>query len=45
MSQYGKQVNQIYVTNNSIVNDCNWYRTQNHLVRKRILNHLAKLAK
>ena len=22
--------------------DCNWTRTQNHLVRKRALNHLAK---
>ena len=25
--------------------DCNWTQTQNHLVRKRTLNHLAKLAK
>ena len=25
--------------------DCNWTRTQNHLVCKRTLNHLAKLAK
>ena len=25
--------------------DCNWTRTQNHLVRKRTLNHLPKLAK
>ena len=24
-------------------NDCNWNRTQDHLVRKRTLNHLAKL--
>ena len=24
---------------------CKWTRTQNHLVRKQILNHLAKLAK
>ena len=24
--------------------DCNWTRTQNHLVRKWTLNHLAKLA-
>ena len=23
--------------------DCNWTRNQNHLVRKRTLNHLAKL--
>ena len=23
--------------------DCNWIRTQNHLVLKRTLNHLAKL--
>ena len=27
------------------LNDCNWTRTQNHLVRKRILDHLAKLVK
>ena len=26
-------------------NDCNWARTQNHLVLKRTINHLAKLAK
>ena len=26
-------------------NDCNWIRTHNHLVHKRTLNHLAKLAK
>ena len=26
-------------------NDCNWTRTQNHLLLKRTLNHLAKLAK
>ena len=26
------------------LNDCNWIRTQNHLVRKRTLNDLAKLA-
>ena len=25
--------------------DCNWTRTQNHLVRKRTLNHLGSLAK
>ena len=25
--------------------DCNWIRTQNHLVLKGTLNHLAKLAK
>ena len=24
--------------------DCNWTRTHNHLIRKRTLNHLAKLA-
>ena len=28
-----------------ILSDCNWTRTQNHLVRERTLNHLAKLAK
>ena len=27
------------------INDCNWTRTHNHLVHKRTLNHLAKLAK
>ena len=26
------------------LSDCNWSRTQNHLVRKRPLNHLATLA-
>ena len=25
------------------LSDCNWTRTHNHLVRKRTLNHLAKL--
>ena len=29
----------------SLSNDCNWIRTHNHLVHKRTLNHLAKLAK
>ena len=28
-----------------ILSDCNWTRTHNHLVHKRTLNHLAKLAK
>ena len=27
------------------LSDCNWIRTHNHLVRKRKLNHFAKLAK
>ena len=27
------------------LSDCNWTRTHNHLVRKRTLSHLAKLAK
>ena len=27
------------------MNDCNWTRTHNHLVRKQTLNHLVKLAK
>ena len=27
------------------IRECNWTRTHNHLVRKRALNHLAKLAK
>ena len=25
------------------ISDCNWTGTQNHLVRKRTVNHLAKL--
>ena len=29
----------------SLLSDCNWTRTQNHLVLKRTLNHLAKLTK
>ena len=29
----------------SSISDCNWTQTQNHLVRKQTLNHLAKLAK
>ena len=29
----------------SELSDCNWTRTHNHLVHKRTLNHLAKLAK
>ena len=28
-----------------VLSDCNWTRTQNHLVCKRTLNHLAKLTK
>ena len=31
--------------NYMLIRDCNWIRTQNHLVRKRTLDHLAKLAK
>ena len=27
-----------------VISDCNWTRTHNHLVHKRTLNHLAKLA-
>ena len=27
------------------LSDCNWTLTQNHLLRKRALNHLAKMAK
>ena len=27
------------------LSDCNWTLTHNHLVHKRTLNHLAKLAK
>ena len=28
-----------------LTSDCNWSRTQKHLVRKQALNHLAKLGK
>ena len=34
----------ILVANSAILCDCNWTRTQNHLVLKRTLNHLPKLA-
>ena len=33
------------IKNESMLSDCNGTRTHNHLVRKRTLNHLAKLAK
>ena len=29
----------------NLLTDCNWTRTQNHLVLKRTIKHLAKLAK
>ena len=35
-----------YLTNGKFFSsDCNWTRTQNHLVRKRALSHLAKLVR
>ena len=34
-----------YVQGQVFISDCNWTRTHNHLVHKRTLNHLAKLAK
>ena len=37
--------NRDYINDKWYLSDCNWTRTHNHLVRKRILNHLAKLAK
>ena len=30
---------------NPSANDCNWTRTQNHLVRKRTLNQLGQIGK
>ena len=36
--------NQHHHISSNNFNDCNWTRTQNHLVLKRTLNHLAKLA-
>ena len=35
----------VHVKQQISLSDCNWTRTQNHLVRKRTLNHLPKLAK
>ena len=35
---------QLLLKKYEIVVDCNWTRTHNHLVHKRTLNHLAKLA-
>ena len=35
----------LMVNGTESLSDCNWTRTQNHLVRKRILNQLAKLTK
>ena len=32
-------------THKNVTGDCNWTRTQNHLVLERTLDHLAKLAK
>ena len=39
-------VNDVYVQTKRLasLSDCNWIRTNNHLVHKRTLNHLAKLA-
>ena len=31
------------VKKSEVLSDCNWTRTQNHLVCKRTLNHLAKM--
>ena len=43
--QNKKIISQYVAQNPCKNNDCNWTRTQNHLVHKRTLNHLAKLAK
>ena len=34
----------VHYDNPTFLSDCNWARTQNHLVRKRTLSHLASLA-
>ena len=34
-------INQLLSITRDILSDCNWARTQNHLVCKRTLNHLA----
>ena len=48
--KYNNNVKLCYMDTDSFImniktNDCNWIRTHNHLVHKRTLNHLAKLAK
>ena len=35
---------ELLTTETMKLSDCNWTRTQNHLVLKRTLNHLTKLA-
>ena len=35
---------EVHHSHNSVFTECNWTQTHNHLVRKRTLNHLAKLA-
>ena len=37
-------VKMLEIFQKGLVYDCNWTRTQNQLVLKRTLNHLAKLA-
>ena len=39
-----KKLRYVFLTK-KILSACNWTRTQNHVVLKRTLNHLAKLAK
>ena len=38
-------INILFVPVSEFLSDCNWTRAHNHLVHKRTLNHLAKLAK
>ena len=42
---FERYVDDILRTIKESLSNCNWTRTQNHLVRKRTLNHLAKLTK
>ena len=44
MPIFWKQSTLDYVLNRKLLSDCNWTPTHNHFVRKRTLNHLAKLA-
>ena len=39
-----EQIKLLFGNHSFSISDCNWTRTQNHLVHKRTLIHLAKLA-
>ena len=43
-SSFGLSIAYDNMKDEGCLSDCNWTRTHNHLVRKRTINHLAKLA-